>query len=215
MLTGIKAKMHGRRMYQLMSLCCSLVSYPYSLTKQITHRLQSFCLYGYDAGVLGGVQNTKPFLSALGNPTGTYVIPMVASSYVLAATVCSVGVMFFGMQLGRRMCIILGNCCVIVGTAIQASAMGVPHIIVGRVICGFGIGFISSTSPTYMVSSCQLRHLESNTDKVTQAEMSIEAKERGPEVARQCSWLIFGIAIAYWIDFGFTRFDSQISWVCF
>lgn len=119
---------------------------------------------------------------------------MVASSYVLAATVCSVGVMFFGMNLGRRMCIILGNCCVVVGSAIQASAMSVPHIIVGRVICGFGIGFISSTSPTYM------------------AEMSIKASERGPEVAQQCSWLIFGIAVAYWIDFGFVQLNSQVSW---
>jgi len=119
---------------------------------------------------------------------------MIASSYVLAATVISFGVMFFGMHLGRRMCIILGNSCVIVGTAIQASAFGVPHIIVGRVICGFGIGFISSTSPTYM------------------AEMSIDAKERGPEVAQQCSWLIFGIAVAYWVDFGFVQLNSQVSW---
>jgi MFS family permease len=119
---------------------------------------------------------------------------MVASSYVLAATVCSVGVMFFGMNLGRRMCIILGNVCVIIGSAIQASAMGVPHIIVGRIVCGFGIGFISSTSPTYM------------------AEMSITAAERGPEVAQQCSWLIAGIAIAYWIDYGFVQLNNQISW---
>lgn len=27
---------------------------------------QSFLLYGYDAGVLGGVQETKPFLHAMG-----------------------------------------------------------------------------------------------------------------------------------------------------
>jgi hypothetical protein len=27
---------------------------------------QAFALYGYDAGVLGGVQNTKPFLDAIG-----------------------------------------------------------------------------------------------------------------------------------------------------
>lgn len=59
---------------------------------------------------------------------------MVASSYVLAATVCSFGVMFFGMHLGRRMCILLGNACVVIGTIIQASAMSVPHIIVGRII---------------------------------------------------------------------------------
>ena len=63
------------------------------------------------------------------------MIPMVASSYVLAATVCSFGVMFFGMGLGRRMCILLGNFCVIIGTILQASATGVPHIIVGRIIC--------------------------------------------------------------------------------
>lgn len=43
--------------------------------------------------------------------------------------------------------------------------------------------------------------------------MSIESKERGPEVALQCAWLITGIAIAYWIDFGFTRLNSQVSWV--
>jgi MFS family permease len=120
---------------------------------------------------------------------------MVASSYVLAATVCSFGVMFYGMQLGRRMCIILGNSLVIGGTAVQASAMSVPHIIVGRIICGFGIGFISSTCPTYI------------------SEMSITAKERGPEVAVQCSWLISGIAIAYWIDYVFvTQVGGQVSW---
>ncbi|KAG0645448.1 Sugar transporter STL1 [Hyphodiscus hymeniophilus] len=170
----------GRLLYRVMSLCCSL----------------SFALYGYDAGVLGGVQNTKPFLAALRrkNPTGTYVIPMVASSYVLAAAVLSFALMFVGMPIGRRRCIMLGDAFVIVGSAIQASAMSVPHIIVGRVICGFGIGFISSTVPTYM------------------AEMSIESKERGPEVAVQCVWLISGIAVAYWIDFGFTRLDTQISW---
>jgi hypothetical protein len=43
--------------------------------------------------------------------------------------------------------------------------------------------------------------------------MSIDSKERGPEVAVQCAWLISGIAVAYLIDFGFTRLDSQISWV--
>jgi hypothetical protein len=42
--------------------------------------LEAFMLYGYDAGVLGGVQNTKPFLDAMGNPTGSFVIPMIASS---------------------------------------------------------------------------------------------------------------------------------------
>jgi len=151
-------------------------------------------MYGYDAGVLGGVQTTKPFLDAIGNPTGTYVIPMIASSYTLAAAVCSLAVTMLGMPLGRRGCILMGDGFVIVGTAIQASAMSVPHIIVGRILCGFGIGFISCSVPTYM------------------AEMSIDEKERGPEVAVQCVWLISGVALAYWVDFGFTRMTNQVSW---
>lgn len=151
-------------------------------------------LYGYDAGVLGGVQSTKPFLDAIGNPTGTYVIPMIASSYTLAACVCSLFVSIVGMPLGRRNILLLGNLCVIIGASLQASAWSVPHIIVGRIICGFGIGFISCTVPTYM------------------AEMSIEAKERGPEVAFTCCLLITGIPVAYWLDFGLGQLNMQVSW---
>ncbi|KAH7371117.1 general substrate transporter [Pyrenochaeta sp. MPI-SDFR-AT-0127] len=163
---------------RLMTICCST----------------SFFLYGYDAGVLGGVQETKPFLRALGNPTGTYIIPMVASSYTLAATVCSLFVSTMGLPLGRKNCILLGNFCVIIGGSLQASAWSVPQIIVGRVICGFGIGFISCTIPMY------------------QAEMSTEITQRGPDVAGTCIWLVSGAAVAYWIDFGFTRMDNQVSW---
>lgn len=119
---------------------------------------------------------------------------MIASAYTLAATVCSLFVSVVGMPLGRRNIILLGNLCVIVGAALQASAWSVPHMIVGRLICGFGIGFISCTVPTYM------------------AEMSIEVAERGPEVAFTCALLISGVALAYWIDFGFTRMTNQVSW---
>ncbi|OAL03659.1 general substrate transporter [Phaeosphaeriaceae sp. SRC1lsM3a] len=149
----------------------------------------SFCLYGYDAGVLGGVQETKPFHDALGNPKGTYVIPMIASAYTLAATVTSLFCSVMGLPLGRRNCILLGNAAVIVGGALQASAWSVPHIIVGRIF-----SFISCTIPTYQV------------------EMSTEAEQRGPNVAVTCVWLVSGAAIAYWIDFGFTRMTNQISW---
>ena len=43
--------------------------------------------------------------------------------------------------------------------------------------------------------------------------MSINEKERGPEVAFQCVLLISGVALAYWIDFGCTRMTNQVSWV--
>ncbi|KAK5062648.1 hypothetical protein LTR84_004721 [Exophiala bonariae] len=155
---------------------------------------QSFALYGYDAGVLGGVQHTKPFLSAMKNPTGAYVIPMIASSYTLAAAVCALFVACVGMPLGRRNCLLLGNGLVIIGGALQAAAWSVSQMIVGRVICGLGIGFISSTTPTFL------------------AEMCLESEQRGPDVASMCIWLVGGCAFAYWVDFGFTRMDNQVSW---
>lgn len=47
----------------------------------------------------------------------------------------------------------------------------------------------------------------------TQSEMSIGDRERGPEVAINCSCLLFGVTLSYLITFGFTRMTNQISWV--
>ncbi|KAL4876842.1 general substrate transporter [Aspergillus karnatakaensis] len=152
----------GRVLYRLMSLCCCM----------------AFGMYGYDAGVLGGVQETKPFRDALG------VSPGFSQRYTLTATVCSLLTSVMGMPLGRRGCILLGDVLVVIGGSLQASAWSVAQMIAGRVVCGFGIG----------------------------AEMSIKTKQRGPEVAIQCIFLVGGCALAYWVDFGFTRMDNQISW---
>jgi len=45
------------------------------------------------------------------------------------------------------------------------------------------------------------------------AEMGLDKKTRGPEIARQCIWLMGGIAGAYWLDFGFAQLHKQVSWV--
>lgn len=102
--------------------------------------------------------------------------------------------MFIGKPLGRRRSILLGDTFVIVGGSLQASSWSVPQIIIARVLCGFGIGLISCTVLTYM------------------SEMSITKTQRGDEAAIQSVWLIGGVALAYWLDFGFTQMDNQVSW---
>ncbi|RFU26082.1 hypothetical protein B7463_g10251, partial [Scytalidium lignicola] len=156
--------------------------------------IQSFLIEGYQAGVLGGVQGTKPYLDALKNPTGSEIIPMIASSYTLAAAVMSLIVVVIGMPLGRQKSILIGSILIIFGGVIQATSYSVPQIIVARVICGFGIGLITCNVPMYM------------------SEMSVHAKERGPEVAINCAGLLAGVALSYWVDFGFTQMSNQISW---
>ncbi|KAL5363129.1 general substrate transporter [Aspergillus floccosus] len=168
----------GKTLQRLARLSCSI----------------GFLIEGYQAGVLGGVQDTKPFLDAIGNPTGTETIPMIASSYTLAAAVMSFIVMFIGMPLGRRRCIIIGNLLIVIGGILQAAAYSVPQIMVGRVLCGFGIALITCNVPMYM------------------SEISLDAGTRGPEVAINCSALLAGVALSYWVSFGFTRMTNQVSW---
>ena len=72
---------------------------------------------------------------------------MIASSYTLAAAVCSLAVTIVGMPLGRRNCIIFGNVLVIIGASLQASSWSVPQIICARVI------WVSFHYPIYWTST--------------------------------------------------------------
>jgi hypothetical protein len=78
--------LQGKALYQAASAACGA----------------AFMLYGWDAGVLGGIQETKEFRAAIGNPTGSFTIPMIAAVYNLAAGIMSLCVSFFGMKIGRK-----------------------------------------------------------------------------------------------------------------
>jgi MFS family permease len=135
-----------------------------------------------------------PFLDAIGNPTNTWTIPMITASYDLSACITAIGIAFFTFNLGRRGTIIMGNIAAIIGSVIQASSYSVGQLIAGRLLTGFAIGCISSAVPTYL------------------SETGIEIGDRGPANAFNAILLISGVPLAYWIDYGFTKSDSQASW---
>jgi MFS family permease len=54
---------------------------------------------------------------------------------------------FVGDLLGRRKNIWLAMGFVLIGATLQTSAYNVPHLIVGRIITGFGTGIKTSTVP--------------------------------------------------------------------
>ncbi|KAJ4363028.1 hypothetical protein N0V83_010146 [Neocucurbitaria cava] len=154
----------------------------------------SFMMYGYDAGVLGGVLLHPPFLSAIGNPTNTWTIPMITASYDLSACITAIAILPFTFRIGRRGTILLGNLAAIFGSVIQASSYSVGQLIAGRLVTGFAIGCISSAVPTYL------------------NETGVEIGDRGPANALNAILLISGVPLAYWIDYGFTKMDNQASW---
>jgi sugar porter (SP) family MFS transporter len=98
-----------------------------------------------------------------------------------------------GEKLGRRKSVGLGALISIVGTVLQTTAYSRAHLIVGRIVSGFGLGIINSTVP------------------VMQAEFSPKAS-RGIYVCAQLSTLNFGILLVYWIDYAFVKHTSSYAW---
>ena len=87
----------------------------------------------------------------------------------------------------------LGQCFVIVGATLQCSAYTVPHLIVGRVITGFGTGIDSSTVPMYQSELCR-------------------KEKRGRLVSWEVFFIGVGIVFAYWLDFGMSYAGGAIAW---
>ncbi|KAJ4156577.1 hypothetical protein NW754_008210 [Fusarium falciforme] len=82
---------------------------------------------------------------------------------------------------------------VIVGATLQATAYKVPHLVIGRVVTGFGTGMKTSTVPMYQSELC-------------------EAKYRGRLIASESLFVGVGIVFAYWFDFGLSYAGGAMAW---
>lgn len=74
------------------------------------------------------------------------------------------------------------------GTSFERSQM-----MVARVVTGIGIGYITSVTPVY------------------QSEISAAA-QRGWHVCAQLSTMLFGLFLAYWINYGLYFHSGNIQW---
>ncbi|THH07403.1 hypothetical protein EW145_g3413 [Phellinidium pouzarii] len=122
-------------------------------------------LYGYDTGIISGVQAMEDWLRTFGvpvavsttNPTG-YMISTGQKSLVVS--ILSAGT-FTGALIGapvadicgRKWGTILATLVFSVGVAMQVAATAWPLFIVGRVIAGLGVGLVSVLIPMYQ-SEC-------------------------------------------------------------
>ena len=154
--------------------------------------LCAFLFFGYDQGVFSGILQNKNWLDQFGHPDDTKT-GILVSSYCLGALFgCGLN-FFFGDQLGRRRMMWLAMCFVIVGASLQTSAFSTAHLIIGRVITGFGTGIDSSTVPMYQSELCRKEH-------------------RGRIVSLEVLFIGIGITGAYWIDFGMSYTSGSIAW---
>lgn len=119
---------------------------------------------------------------------------ITVASYNLGCFVGAVLTIFIGDIFGRRKMIFMGSAIMVVGACLQCSAFSLAHLIIGRVITGVGNGMNTSTVPTW-------------------ASETSKSHKRGKMVMIEGAMITGGIALSYWIDFGFSYLEpSSISW---
>ncbi|OJJ04809.1 hypothetical protein ASPVEDRAFT_54910 [Aspergillus versicolor CBS 583.65] len=119
--------------------------------------------FGYDSGYINGVMAMDYFIHEFtGKNKADYVddpdsFVISASNKSLITSILSAGT-FFGALIagdladwfGRRTTIISGCAIFMVGVALQTASTTVALLVVGRLIAGFGVGFVSAILILYM-----------------------------------------------------------------
>ncbi|KZL69166.1 sugar transporter [Colletotrichum tofieldiae] len=154
--------------------------------------LIAFVLFGYDQGVFGGILQMQDWLDQFDHPSDSE-IGIIVSCYNLGCLFGCVLNFIFGEKLGRRKTIWSAMGFVIIGATLQATAYTVPHLVIGRIVTGFGTGMKTSTVPMYQSELC-------------------DRKYRGRLVSAETLFVGVGIVFAYWFDFGMSYVGGPIAW---
>ncbi|KAI0446240.1 putative sugar transporter [Xylaria telfairii] len=153
----------------------------------------SACWFGYCQGVFAGVLVSPDFLKLFPAVNNGSVSGAVTSSFFLGAFVGAIIAFILGDKLGRKNTIIAGHILNTVGAALQASAYGLPQLIIGRTLNGIGIGVTSTMSPVYL-GECVKPHL------------------RGRLLVIGASSNVSSFALANWIGYALAFHGGAIQW---
>ncbi len=134
-------------------------------------------LFGYDQGVISGALNgiDKSF------DVSTLATEIITSWVTLGAMVGALVAGGLADRLGRRRAVLAAAVLFVIGAVIESAAPGVPILVIGRLVVGFGVGVASVAAPLYA------------------AEMA-PAHLRGRFVSTYQLAITIGIFIAYLVD---------------
>ncbi|KAK2126143.1 general substrate transporter [Fusarium oxysporum II5] len=156
-----------------------------------------FLLFGYDQGVMSGLltgtafTNTFPEIDTTDGGNGSSSLQgTVVAIYEIGCFFGAIFCLIFGEYFGRRKCIMMGCVVLSIGAALQASAFGIPQMIVGRIVAGLGNGMNTSTIPVW--------HSE-----------LMKASNRGKGLAIELAINIFGVMLSYWVDYGMSYVSND------
>ncbi|KAK2067311.1 hypothetical protein P8C59_001062 [Phyllachora maydis] len=154
--------------------------------------------FGYDSGYISGVLAMDYYIKMQDGPDAT---TLNAYKRSLITSILSAGT-FFGALIagdladwiGRRLTVILGCLIFSIGVVLQTvSTSGLGLIVAGRLIAGFGVGFVSAIIVLYM------------------AEIS-PRKVRGAIVSGYQFCVTLGLLLASCVDYGTQNFNNTGSY---
>ncbi|KAK2439382.1 Sugar transport protein 14 [Trifolium repens] len=123
-------------------------------------------LFGYDLGVSGGVTSMDDFLIEFFPQVferkhahmqetdyckyDDQMLTLFTSSLYFAALVSTFGASSLTKNKGRKASIVVGSISFFIGAVMNASAVNISMLIIGRVLLGVGIGFGNQAVPLYL-----------------------------------------------------------------
>ncbi|CAL5330408.1 unnamed protein product [Camellia sinensis] len=132
-------------------------------------------IFGYDIGISGGVTSMAPFLDKffpsvyrkeeLDHSTNQYckfnsqTLTMFTSSLYLAALFASFFASTMTKKLGCKFSMLMGNCIFCCSALLNAFAVHLAMLIIGRILLGVGVGF-ATQSGIMLVLQCRHRTMD-------------------------------------------------------
>ncbi|GAA6010909.1 hypothetical protein JCM10207_003985 [Rhodosporidiobolus poonsookiae] len=172
----------------------------------------SIFFFGYDQGMMGGVNQAPDYVLTMGlgyitpasTPGGKVSVTVtestkqggIVASYYLGTLLGCLAGGWIGDKLGRKKTIWIGCLWIIIGAPLQAAAQNIPWMIMSRIINGVGTGHLNAIVPVWS------------------AETSGH-HSRGFFIALEFTLNIFGLALAYWFEYGLSFIgdgNTQIRW---
>ncbi|KAG2108323.1 general substrate transporter [Suillus cothurnatus] len=158
-----------------------------------------FTLFGYDQGVMSSLLTGNQFEASFPEVVVEASHPDHATLQSFTIAIYEVGCLFgalsnlwVGDKLGRRRTIFVGGSIMIAGAILQTTAFSFPHLIVARIVTGYGNGLITSTVPTY------------------HAELSPSAK-RGRMIMMEGTLIVVGVTIAFFVNWSSAQWRVPIA----
>ncbi|KAJ5930375.1 hypothetical protein N7466_005868 [Penicillium verhagenii] len=165
----------------------------------------SILFFGYDQGMMSGVNNAEDYVklmkfgyTKMENGEATVVVTNsllqggIVAVYYLGTLFGGLFGGWLGDRVGRIKSIAAGAIWAIVGASLQCSAQNHDWMICARFVNGIGTGILNAIVPVW-------------------ATETAEHTSRGQFIAIEFTLNIFGVVLAYWLEFGLSFIDEGRS----